>query len=112
MRQASAHPRWKIIHSRNCWKSYMMRNYTKKNQKKKGGGGDPTPAPLNAEEIEEVIDTLTEYLAALSQNDIDAYLESFESDDDESYSSDLNDFDDFGSEEEDEVGAVNDDDSH
>jgi hypothetical protein len=35
-----------------------------------------------------VIDNLTERLAALSQNDSDAYLESFESDD-ESRSSDL-----------------------
>jgi hypothetical protein len=52
---------------------------------------------------------LTEHLAALSQNDIDAYLESFESDDDESSSSDLDDFGDYGSEEEDEVGAVVDD---
>jgi hypothetical protein len=110
MRQASAHPRWKSIHRRNCWKSYMMKNYTKKNQKK--GRMIHPPAPLNAEEIEEVIDILTERLAALSQNDIDAYLESFESDDDESCSSDLNDFDDFGSEEEDEVGAVDDDASH
>jgi hypothetical protein len=55
---------------------------------------------------------LTERLAALSQNDIDAYLESFESDYDESCSSDLNDFDDFGSEEESEVGAVDDDAAH
>jgi hypothetical protein len=46
---------------------------------------------------EEVIDTSTERLAPLSQNDIDAFLESFESDDD-----------DFRSEEEDEVGAVDD----
>jgi hypothetical protein len=52
-----------------------------------------------------VIDTLKERLAALSQNDIAAYLESFESDDDESCSSDLNDFDDFGSEEDDQVGG-------
>jgi hypothetical protein len=56
-----------------------------------------------------VIDSLTEHLAALSQNDIDAYLESFERDDDESCSSDLNGFDDFGSDEEDEVGSVGDD---
>jgi hypothetical protein len=49
---------------------------------------------VNAEEIEEVIDTLTERLAALSQNDIDAYLESFRSDDDASCSSDLNDSND------------------
>jgi hypothetical protein len=62
---------------------------------------DPPPAHLDAEDIEEVIDTLTERLAALSQNDSDAYLQSFESDDDESCSSDLNDFDDLGSEEED-----------
>jgi hypothetical protein len=47
------------------------------------------------------VNTLTESLTTLSQNDIDAYLESFESEDDESCSSDLNDFDDFGSEEED-----------
>jgi hypothetical protein len=48
----------------------------------------------------------------MSQHDIDAYLESFESDNDESCSSGLNDFNDFGSEEEDEVGAVVDDASH
>jgi hypothetical protein len=67
------------------------------------------PALFDAEEIEEVIDTLTERLAALSQNDIDAYLESFESDVDESCSSYLDDFDDYGSEKEDEFGAVVDD---
>jgi hypothetical protein len=39
---------------------------------------DPPPAPLNAEEIEEAVDTLTERFAALSQNDIGAFLESFE----------------------------------
>jgi hypothetical protein len=43
---------------------------------------------------------------------IDAYLESFESDDDKSCSSDLDDFNDYGSEEEEEVGAVIDDASH
>jgi hypothetical protein len=45
-----------------------------------------------------VIDTLKERLNALSQNDIDAYLDFFESDDDESCSSDLDDFDHYGSE--------------
>jgi hypothetical protein len=40
------------------------------------------------------------------------HLESFQSDDDESCSSDLDDFDDYGSEEEDEVGKVVDDASH
>jgi hypothetical protein len=60
----------------------------------------PPHALLDAEEIEEMIDTLTKHIAALSQNDIDAYLESFESDDDESCSSDLDDFDDYGSGEE------------
>jgi hypothetical protein len=68
-------------------------------------GDDPPPSLLDAEENEEVIDTLTECLAALSQNDIGAYLEYFESDDYESCLSDLNVFDDYGSEEEDEVGA-------
>jgi hypothetical protein len=92
MRQARSHLRWGIMHRRNCWKSYMMRNYTKKNQKKRRT--IRPPAPINVEAIEEVIDTLTERLVTLSQNDIDTYLESFESDDDESYSSDLNDFDD------------------
>jgi hypothetical protein len=75
-------------------------------------GDSPPPAHLDADEIEEVIDTLTERLAALSQHDIDAYLEYFESDDDESRSSDLNGFDDFGSERENEVGAVVDNASH
>jgi hypothetical protein len=51
---------------------------------------DDPPDHLDAEEIEEMIDTLTERLATLSHNDID----------------DLNYFDDFGSEKEDEVGAV------
>jgi hypothetical protein len=73
---------------------------------------DEEPYESDAEGIEEVIDTLTECLAALPQNDIDAYLESFESDNDESCSSDLNDVDYFGSEEEDEVGAIVDDASH
>jgi hypothetical protein len=50
-----------------------------------------------------VIDTLTERLAALSQSDSVAYLESFKIDDDERCSSDLVAFDDYGSEEEDEV---------
>jgi hypothetical protein len=59
-----------------------------------------------------VIDMLTERLAALSQKDIDAHLESIESDDDESCSSDLDDFNDYGSEEEDEAGAVINDASH
>jgi hypothetical protein len=54
---------------------------------------------------------LTDCLVILSQNDVDAYLESFESDYDESCSSDLDEFGD-GSEEEDEVGAVFDDASH
>jgi hypothetical protein len=53
-----------------------------------------------------VIDTLAECLAALSQSNIDAYLESFESDDAESCMSDLEDFDDYGSEENNEVGMV------
>jgi hypothetical protein len=43
---------------------------------------------------------------------IDAYLKSFESYDDESCSSDLDDFNDYGSEEEEEVGAVIDDAPH
>jgi hypothetical protein len=41
-----------------------------------------------------------------------AYLESFESDDDKSCSSDLDDLDDYRSEEEDEIGTVVDDASH
>jgi hypothetical protein len=45
-----------------------------------------------------VIDILTECIVFLSQNDIDAYLESFESDEDGKFSSDLDDFDDYGSE--------------
>jgi hypothetical protein len=49
-------------------------------------GYDQTPAFLDAEEIEEVIDTLTEHMTDLSQNDSDAYLEYFESDDGESFS--------------------------
>jgi hypothetical protein len=79
-----------------------MRNYMPRNHKKVGMI-HPPPALLDAEEIEEVIDTLTESRVALSQNDIDAYLESFESDDDESCSSDFDDFDEYGSEEEDQV---------
>jgi hypothetical protein len=51
-------------------------------------------------------------LHAPSQNYIDAYLESFESDDDESCSSDFNGFDFFGSEKGDFVGAVIDYSSH
>jgi hypothetical protein len=50
-----------------------------------------------------VIDTLTECFAALSQNRSDAYLESFESDDDESSLADLVDSHDYGSEKEDEA---------
>jgi hypothetical protein len=46
------------------------------------------------------------------RSSIDAYLASFFSDDDESCSSDLDDFNDYGSEEEEEVGAVIDDASH
>jgi hypothetical protein len=65
---------------------------------KKKSGDDPPPVLHDAEDNEEVIDNLTELLAALSQNDSDAYLESFESDDDESCSSDLDDFDNYGSE--------------
>jgi hypothetical protein len=48
----------------------------------------------------------------MSQHDIDAYLESLESDYDESCSSYLDDFDYYGSEEEDEVGSVVNDASH
>jgi hypothetical protein len=52
-------------------------------------------------------------LVSGSFTDIDAYLESFESKNDEkSCSSDLNYFDDFGSEEEHEVRAVDDYPSH
>jgi hypothetical protein len=83
-----------------------VENYTKEelleelhDEEPEESGDDPPPALLHAEEIEEVIDTLTERIAALSQNDIGAYLESFESDDDESCASDLDDFDDYGNEE-------------
>jgi hypothetical protein len=66
-------------------------------------GDDPAAALVDTEEIEEVIDNLTERRAALSQNDSDAYLEYFESDN-EIFSSDFDDFDDYASEEEDEFG--------
>jgi hypothetical protein len=72
----------------------------------------PSPRFFGFFVIKEVIGSLTELLAALSHNDIDGYLESFFSDDDESCSSDVDDFDDHFSEEEDEVGAVVDNDSH
>jgi hypothetical protein len=53
------------IQRKNCWKSSHML----KNQKKVEIN---PPALLDAQEIEEVIDTFTERLDPLSQNDIDA----------------------------------------
>jgi uncharacterized membrane protein len=51
--------------------SYLLHDEELHEEEPEERENDPPPAPLNAEEIE-VIDTLTERLAALSQNDIDA----------------------------------------
>jgi hypothetical protein len=93
------HSRWKIIQRR----IFLEELYDEEPEE---SGDYHHPDIINDEEIEEVIDTLTDCLAALSQNNRDAYLESFESDDDESSLADLVDSDDYGSEKEDEVGAV------
>jgi hypothetical protein len=65
MRHSRAHPRWKIRQRRNCWKSYVHDDQLN-DEEPEESGDDPPLGLLDAEEIEEVIDTLTEHLAGRS----------------------------------------------